>query len=91
MILLLIFMFFLGATQLIWALVALIVTPHRMVRRHVTFYFIGVAAYFSVLFSLGNLYDQIEHSVPYIIFFVGGAFALAIYHMLIMLKRGEFF
>jgi hypothetical protein len=77
---LLIMMFFLGAFQLIWAIIHPIVTKYKSVRKHFGYYWIGVFAYFSILTILLNSFSRLESNHFFHAFFFLGAFGLAAYH-----------
>lgn len=80
---LLIFMFFLGVVQVIWAIVHAIATRDPWVRMQFGMYGLGVAGYFLVL---GCIYaiegDGLDRPL-FSLHFFGGAFALAVYHLYI--------
>ncbi|MEY3443888.1 MAG: hypothetical protein RLZZ519_2169 [Bacteroidota bacterium] len=79
------FMFFLGWIHVIWALIQMGVTNLPIVRRHFAYYFLGVGAYFILLFLLGMLLPMApENHILFEIHFFGSAFGLAIYHFVIV-------
>lgn len=93
MYLLLIFMFFLGCVQVLWAIIHAIITRNPDTRRHFGFYGIGVIAYFAILYLLLDVLSlDPDHSLVLLHFF-GAAFSLAAYHVYIVAnsRPGESF
>lgn len=89
---LLIGMFFLGAAQLLWALIHAATSKYLEIRKHFLYYFIGVGVYFIILATLANVIDHSSESIFFIIHFFGGAGTLALYHVWIVihsLRLGE--
>jgi hypothetical protein len=83
-ILLLIFMFFLGVTQVLWALLQGIVTRYDQVRQHFAYYGLGVVAYFVIWWFMFEIGHYGEMDFPFILHFFGGAAALCAYHVWIV-------
>ena len=81
----LIFMFFLGCVQVIWAIIHSIATAHARVRNHFLYYLGGVVMYFVILFMLGWGGDDRISSPVFLIHFFGSAGALCSYHIYIVL------
>ena len=82
--LLLIFMFFLGVVQVLWALLQVILTQNPNVRRHFAFYGVGVAVYFILLYVMLVFASMQEDNPILHLHFFGSAFALASYHVFIV-------
>ena len=81
----LIFMFFLGCVQVIWAIIHCIATPHARIRNHFLYYLGGVIMYFVIFFMLGWGGDEYLSSPAFLIHFFGSAAALCGYHVYIVL------
>ena len=89
------FMFFVGCIQLVWAFVHPLVSDNRDLRRHFGYYWIGVLLY---VVGLLPFYAIDKVAAPYndylsgwcAIFFFVGAWTLAVYHVLIVSKQGRF-
>lgn len=81
---LLIFMFFLGIVQVLWAILQALITQNHNVRRHFAFYGVGVIIYFAVLYVMVAILELPEQHPILALHFVGSAFALASYHVYIV-------
>jgi hypothetical protein len=84
MFLLLIFMFFLGIVQVLWAIIHAIATRNPVTRKHFGFYGAGVILYFFILWVMGTVAEMTPEDPLALIHFFGGAFALAAYHFYIV-------
>lgn len=85
---LLIIMFFLGAFQLIWAIIHPIVTKYSSVRKHFAFYWIGVFVYFGLLALMIEFVPRADSSNLFLAYFFTGAWGLALYHFGIIFSDG---
>lgn len=81
-------MFFLGAIQLLWAVIHPIVTKIDSVRKHFIYYWIGVFAYFTIMAVWINVANRLGDSNLFIAYFFLGAWSLAIYHFGIIFTDG---
>jgi hypothetical protein len=81
---LLIFMFFLGCTQVLWAIIHAIVTSNKQVRMHFGFYLLGVVVYFLVMWGMAGFGGQDWDHLAFGVHFYLGALILAIYHIWIV-------
>lgn len=84
--LVLLFMFFLGIVQVVWALIHGFTAKDRGVRRHFGFYGIGVLLYFLLLWVNYHLTGEEWENPAFGLHFFAGAFALATYHVWIVVR-----
>ena len=84
MLLLLIFMFFLGIAQVLWAIIHAIATRNPETFKHFGFYGAGVILYFLILWVMGAVAGMTPEDPLALIHFFGGAFFLAVYHVYIV-------
>lgn len=90
-----IFMFFLGVIQLIWALIHPLVSKNKDLRRHFGYYWLGVLGY---AIGMVPAFFLDGYRGPFsgimigwcVFFFFAGAWTLAIYHLMIVIKGGRF-
>jgi hypothetical protein len=87
MTLLLLFMFFLGIIQIVWAAILSFVTRNTERRRHLGYYFIGVLVYFILFVPLSLGVETIVGQWLLGIHFFGSAAFLACYHFYIVAKE----
>jgi len=80
-------MYLFGPVQVIASIIVMIFTKHKKQRKHLAFYLGGVGLYFLILFGLLEIDADQANETLYAIFFLGGAWGLAIYSFVAMFAR----
>jgi hypothetical protein len=85
----LLFMFFVGVVQVVWAVIQALATQEAMVRKHFGRYGLGVILYFVIWWAMFELGGYREEDFLFLMHFFGGAALLCAYHVWIVVLSAQ--